>query len=172
MSVLRKYSALALYLLLLCLPAAALLLYHYVNTRYYGGALGSGMADIAGMLLIGAVAVHVPEYDSAEGRFVRRGSGRKSRVLGGVYSGLCAALFAAVLIASAAYRPAYTVDEAELALEGAGYSEIAPAFKLKAPDGVNPFIEWAPVFSAVDGAGRDVDVVFHMSSGDFSELNI
>ena len=68
--------------------------------------------------------------------------------------------------------PPYTVDEAELTLEGAGYSEIAPAFKLKAPDGVNPFIEWAPVFSAVDGAGRDVDVVFHMSSGDFSELNI
>ena len=75
---LRKYSALALYILLLGLPAAALLLYHYVNTRYYGGALGSGMADIAGMLLIGAVAVHVPEYDRAEGRFVRRASGGRA----------------------------------------------------------------------------------------------
>ena len=38
--------------LLLCLPAAALLAFHWANVNVYGGALRTGMVDVAGALVI------------------------------------------------------------------------------------------------------------------------
>ena len=152
---LRKYGALFAYISLLCLPAAALLAFHWANVNLYGGALRTGMVDVAGAL-VGAIAWKRPAS--------------KSRLLGRAYALTAAALFIGSLAAAAAYRPGYTLAEAGDILAGAGYADAAPEYRLYAPDAENPFIEWSPVFRAQDKQGADVEVVFHLGSGRWQEL--
>ena len=154
----RKYGALFAYISLLCLPAAALLAFHWANVNVYGGALRTGMVDVAGALVIGVIAVHVPSRE--DGAFAWKRPASKSRLLGRAYA----------LTAAAAYRPGYTLAEAGDILAGAGYADAAPEYKLYAPDAENPFVEWSPVFRAQDKQGADVEVVFHLDSGRWQEL--
>lgn len=167
---LRKYGALFTYISLLCLPAAALLAFHWANVNVYGGALRTGMVDVAGALVIGVIAVHVPSRE--DGAFAWKRPASKSRLLGRAYALTAAALFVGSLAAAAAYRPGYTLAEAGDILAGAGYADAAPEYKLYAPDAENPFIEWSPVFRAQDKQGADVEVVFHLDSGRWQELGV
>ena len=103
---LRKYGALFTYISLLCLPAAALLAFHWANVNVYGGALRTGMVDVAGALVVGVIAVHVPSRE--DGAFAWKRPASKSRLLGRAYALTAAALFVGSLAAAAAYRPGYT----------------------------------------------------------------
>lgn len=154
---LRKYGALFTYISLLCLPAAALLAFHWANVNVYGGALRTGMVDDA-------------DDQREDGAFAWKRPASKSRLLGRAYALTAAALFIGSLAAAAAYRPGYTLAEAGDILAGAGYADAAPEYRLYAPDAENPFIEWSPVFRAQDKQGEDVEVVFHLDSGRWQEL--
>ena len=165
---LRKYGALFTYISLLCLPPAALLAFHWANVNVYGDALRTGMVDVAGALVVGVIAVHVPSRE--DGAFAWKRPASKSRLLGRAYALTAAALFIGSLAAAAAYRPGYTLAEAGDILAGAGYADAAPEYRLYAPDAENPFIEWSPVFRAQDKQGADVEVVFHLGSGRWQEL--